>query len=119
MPECRRGYILGGLSPGLHGLQIRDALAALRAFPKPIAFVVWVNLSKVHGRPVVWTMNARHRPLLNPVPFLGGDEVPAGSVVVNKTVQLRAGIRDRSFGLRAITIAIGHHLAQMLKAKRL
>src|SRR5437762_193534 len=92
-------------------------LAALRAFPKPIAFVFWVNLGEVHGRPVVWTINARHRPLLNPVPFLGGDEVPAGSVVVNKTVQLRAGIRDRSFGLRAITI--GHHLAQMLKAKRL
>lgn len=102
---------LGGSFPTLLGLQIREALAALWAFPKPIAFVFRVNLSEVHGRPIVRTTNARPRTLFNPVPFLGGDEVPAGGVV-NKTVPHRADIRDRSLVIR-------HHLGEMLVAKRL
>lgn len=93
------------------GLQIREALAALRAFPKPIAFVFRVNLREVHGRPIVRTANARRRALLNHVPFPGSDEVPAGSVA-NKTVPHRADIRDRS-------LVMGHHLGEMLIAKRL
>lgn len=91
------------------GLQVREALAALRAFPEAIAFVFRVNLGKVHGCLIVRTKDPRGL-LLNPVPLLGSDKVPVERVVTNRTVQFRADIPRFCFHQ---VIFVEHHIGEM------
>jgi hypothetical protein len=92
---------------------------ALRAYPQAKSTFVRIDFSEIHGRPIVGTSDAGNHVQLIRVSALAQDEVSAIDVVVDETIVLRTGIRERLF---KVTFAVQKalikpHLHVMLVTK--
>ncbi len=100
-------------------LLIRASRIALRAYPQAKATFLRIGFSKIHGRPIVETSDSGNHVQLIRVSVLTQDEVSTIDVVVDETIRLRTGIRER---LCSVTIAVHEapikpHLDVMLVTK--
>src|SRR6266436_5257967 len=68
---------------------------ALRAYPQAKIPFLQIDLSEIHGRPIVETSDAGNHVQLIRLSALVQDEVSAIDVVVDETIGLRTGIRER------------------------
>src|SRR5205809_4503638 len=84
-------------------LLIRASPIALRAYPQAKATFLRIGFSKIHGRPIVETSDSGNHVQLIRVSVLTQDEVSTIDVVVDETIRLRTGIRER---LCSVTIAV-------------
>jgi hypothetical protein len=80
-------------------LLIRTSPIALRAFPQAKIPFLPIDFSEIHGRPIVETSDAGNHVRLIRVFVLAQDEVSTIDVVVDETIGLRAGIRERMFSV--------------------
>src|SRR6267378_6290394 len=101
-------------------LLIRTSPIALRAFPQAKIPFLPIDFSEIHGPPIVETSDAGNHVQLIRVFVLAQDEVSTIDVVVNETIGLRTGIRERlsSFTLAVREALIEPHLHMMLVTKR-
>jgi hypothetical protein len=79
-----------------------------------------IDFSEIHGRPIVGTSDVGNRIRFIRDSVLGQDEISTISVVVDETIGLRTGIRER---LCTVTFAVQEalikpHLHMMLMTKR-
>src|SRR6266478_260833 len=98
---------------------IRASPITLRAYPQAKISFLPVDFRKIHGRPIVETPDSGNHVQLIRVSVLAQDEVSTIDVVVDETIGLRTGIRERSC---SVTIAvheapINPHLHVMLVTK--
>src|SRR5712664_3891538 len=101
-------------------LLIRASPIALRAYPQSKPPFLLIDLSEIHGRPIVGTSDAGNHVQLIRVSVLAQDEVSTIDVVVDETIGLRTGIDER---LCRVTFAVQEalikpHLRVMLVTKR-
>ncbi len=101
-------------------LLIRASPIALRAYPQSKTPFLLIDLSEIHGRPIVGTSDAGNHVQLIRVSVLAQDEVSTIDVVVDETIGLRTGIDER---LCRVTFAVQEalikpHLHVMLVTKR-
>ncbi len=101
-------------------LLIRASPIALRAYPQPKPPFLRIDFSKIHGRPIVGTSDSGNHVRLIRVSVLAQHEVSTRGVVVNQTIWLCTGIRER---LCSVTFAVQEtlikpHLHVMLVTKR-
>src|SRR6266478_4326840 len=101
-------------------LLVRASPIALRAYPQAKTPFLQIDFSEIHGRPIVETSDAGNHVQLIRVSALAQDEVSTIDVVVDETIGLRTGIRER---LYSVTLAIREarikpHLHMMLVTKR-
>src|SRR5216684_9374738 len=101
-------------------LLIRTPPIALRAFPQAKIPFLPIDFSEIHGRPIVETSDPGNHVQLSRVFVLAQDEVSTIDVVVDETIGLRAGIRERMFSviLAVQEALIKPHLRVMLVTKR-
>jgi hypothetical protein len=101
-------------------LLIRAPPAALRASPQAKSPFLQIDFSEIHGCPIVRTSDSGNHVHLIHVSVLGQDEVSARGIVVDETIRLRTGIRERLFSFtRPVQEAlIRPHLHMMLVTKR-
>jgi hypothetical protein len=102
-------------------LLVRASPIALRAYPQAKSPFPQIDFSEIHGRPIVGTSDSGNRVQFIRDSVLAQDEVSTIDVVVDETIGLRAGIRERL--CRVITFAvqwalIKPHLNMMLMTKR-
>ena len=96
--------ILNFLRRGAYqALLIRTSRAALRAFPQAEASLLRIDFRKIHGRPIKETSDFGHHVHLIPVSVLVQDEVSTRGAVMDDTIGLRTGVRER---LCRVTIAV-------------
>ncbi len=101
-------------------LLIRASPIALRASPQAELPFLRIDLSEIHGRPIAETSDAGNHVQPIHVSVLAQDEVSTIDVVVDETIGLRAGIRERMFSviLAVQEALIKPHLRVMLVTKR-
>lgn len=115
------GEILNSLRrEAYEALLIRASPIALRAYPQSKTPFLLIDLSEIHGRPIVGTSDAGNHVQLIRVSVLAQDEVSTIDVVVDETIGLRTGIDER---LCRVTFAVQEalikpHLHVMLVTKR-
>jgi hypothetical protein len=101
-------------------LLIRASPIALRAYPQSKTPFLLIDLSEIHGRPIVGTSDAGNHVQLIRISVLAQDEVSTIDVVVDETIGLRTGIYERlcrvTFGVQEALIK--PHLHVMLVTKR-
>src|SRR5467141_35721 len=102
-------------------LLIRASPITLRAYPQAKSPYPQIDFSEIHGRPIVGTSDSGNRVRFIRDSVLAQDEISTISVVVDKTIGLRTGIRKRL--CRVVTLAvqgvpIKPHLHMMLMTKR-
>src|SRR5260370_30098237 len=99
---------------------IRAPPIALRASPQAELPFLRIDLSEIHGRPIAETSDAGNHVQPIHVSVLAQDEVSTIDVVVDETIGLRAGIRERMFSviLAVQEALIKPHLRVMLVTKR-
>src|SRR5258708_12622706 len=100
-------------------LLIRAPPIALRASPQAELPFLRIDLSEIHGRPIAETSDAGNHVQPIHVSVLAQDEVSTIDVVVDETIGLRAGIRERMFSviLAVQEALIKPHLPVMLVTK--
>jgi hypothetical protein len=101
-------------------LLIRASPIASRAYPQAKIPFLQIDFSEIHGRPIVGTSDSGNHVQLIRDSVLAQDEVSTIDVVVDETIGLRTGIRERMF---SVTLAfqdplIKPHLHMMLMTKR-
>src|SRR5467141_1715721 len=101
-------------------LLIRASPIALRASPQAKVLFVRIDLSEIHGRPIVGASYSGNHVQLVRVSVLAQHEVSTIDVVVDQTIGLRTGIREL---LYRVTFAVQEalikpHLRVMLVTKR-
>src|SRR5258708_23303211 len=101
-------------------LLIRASPIALRAYPQSKTPFLLIDLSEIHGRPIVGTSDAGNHVQLIRISVLAQDEVSTIDVVMDETIGLRTGIYERlcrvTFGVQEALIK--PHLHVMLVTKR-
>jgi hypothetical protein len=90
-------------SQACEALLIRASPVALRAYPQTITPFLEIDFSEIHGRPIVGTFDSGNHAQLIRVSVLVQEEVSTIDVVVDETIRLRTGIRER---LCSVTIAV-------------
>src|SRR3981189_3503033 len=100
-------------------LLIRASPIALRAYPQAESSLFRIDFREIHGCPIVETSDAGNHVQLIRVSVLAQDEVSTIDVVVDETMGLRTGIRER---LCTVTFAVQEplikpHLHMMLMTK--
>src|SRR5260370_15592521 len=78
-------------------LLIRASPIALRAYPQSKNPFLLIDLSEIHGRPIVGTSDAGNHVQLIRVSVLTQYEVSTIDIVVHETIALRTGIEQHSF----------------------
>src|SRR5258706_11350594 len=102
-------------------LLIRASPIALRAYPQAEASLFRIDFREIHGRPIVETSDAGNHVQLIRVSALAQDEVSTIDVVVDETIGLRTGIRERLCKVATFAVHVAlikRHLHVMLVTKR-
>src|SRR5712664_306744 len=101
-------------------LLVRASPIALRAYPQAKTPFLQIDFSEIHGRPIVETSDAGNHVQLIRVSALAQDEVSTIDVVVDETIRLRTGIRERLCGATFAVqgVLIKPHLHMMIMTKR-
>ena len=101
-------------------LLVRASPIALRAYPQAKTPFLQIDFSEIHGRPIVETSDAGNHVQLIRVSALAQDEVSAIDVVVDETIGLRTGIRERLCKVATFAVHVAlikPHLHVMLVTK--